>query len=663
MGANTTKQVAWLTGAAKDDSLNLLAGSTGALVTKTFALSSMLANDPGSASFYGVYATATPYKDASTKTPLASATTSGTSLGGTVTVNKTTGVVTYNPPATITDAVLKALPAGATINDSFYYVIWMADKGAYSLAVATVKLTGIDDAATITGTSSGSVVEDATVLAAGTLSITDPDTGESGFNAASMAGAYGTLTLTPGTTGTDVIPGTASWSYSLDHDLANSLKAGEEHTETFTLLSKGGTAVTVTITVTGTNDGPTAVADAATTSENASVTIDVVANDTDPDHDHVLSLVSVDGVTGGGGASAVDGQVAFDPGADFDHLADGDSASVTIAYTIQDEHGAQSSSSVTVTVTGENDGPTANGDSATTDQNTAVAIAALANDTDPDDHHTLSMVSIDGAPAGGGVTIDEDGNVVFDPGSDFAHLADGTSETVTFGYTITDEHGAQSSATIEVVVNGLNDAATMDGIYTGSVTEDGTLVASGYLEVDDVDDGEDGFAAVADAALHGTYGEFHFDGGTGGWSYTLRNDDATVQALDTGEHPTDSLTINSIDGTASETITITVNGVDEPVVVNLSTSYHVNHGLDTLNGRYNISGFDGNDVLQYAKDLSYGGATTADANGDGAMDTLVTFTYNKDDSSGTGGGKGGNFESFEVVLLGYTGFDPATQLQ
>src|SRR5439155_22566732 len=113
----------------------------------------------------------------------------------------------------------------------------------------------------------------------------------------------------------------------------------------------------VTVIVTGTNDAPVAHADTATTSENAPITIDVLANDTDVDDGHSFSLVTVSAPAGQGSASISSNQLAFNPGSDFDHLAVGESQVVTLTYTMQDEHGAQSSSTVTLTVTGTNDAP------------------------------------------------------------------------------------------------------------------------------------------------------------------------------------------------------------------------------------------------------------------------------------------------------------------
>ncbi|WP_062270382.1 tandem-95 repeat protein [Endozoicomonas arenosclerae] len=127
---------------------------------------------------------------------------------------------------------------------------------------------------------------------------------------------------------------------------------------------------TATITVTGTNDSPVAVADPDnSTSENASVTIDVLANDTDKDHNDSPENFSLDSVqvvdgngdplSGRGSASIVNNQLVFEPGTDFDYLAEGEMATVIVAYTMSDNEGAQSESTATIKITGTNDKPLA----------------------------------------------------------------------------------------------------------------------------------------------------------------------------------------------------------------------------------------------------------------------------------------------------------------
>ena len=108
-----------------------------------------------------------------------------------------------------------------------------------------------------------------------------------------------------------------------------------------------------------------------------------------------------------------------------------------------DDHGASSSSTLTIIVTGTNDTPVAVADSGSTTENLALMVDVLANDTDADDGHLFTLASAT-APAGKGSATIVANQLLFDPGTDFDHLADGVTETVVVGYTMTDEHGASS---------------------------------------------------------------------------------------------------------------------------------------------------------------------------------------------------------------------------
>ena len=118
-----------------------------------------------------------------------------------------------------------------------------------------------------------------------------------------------------------------------------------------------GDSASVTISVTAVNDVPLAVDDAASTSENAAVSIDVLDNDSDVDGD-TLSITAASVPDGQGSVSInEDGTLNFDPGDDFGGLELGETASVTINYTVSDGQGGSSDATVTVTVEGTTDGP------------------------------------------------------------------------------------------------------------------------------------------------------------------------------------------------------------------------------------------------------------------------------------------------------------------
>ena len=165
---------------------------------------------------------------------------------------------------------------------------------------------------------------------------------------------------------------------------------------------------TLTITVNGANNAPLAVADSGSTGENSSVTLDVLANDTDVDGDDnpsnfsldSASIISTAGLSGSpaaaGSVSIVGNQLQFDPGTAFDELDAGDSSTVTIDYTMSDDSGAPSSSTLTITVNGANDQPflvnaIADVEANEDDPDEVIDVSSTFDDVDVDDTLTLSV--------------------------------------------------------------------------------------------------------------------------------------------------------------------------------------------------------------------------------------------------------------------------------
>jgi VCBS repeat-containing protein len=136
--------------------------------------------------------------------------------------------------------------------------------------------------------------------------------------------------------------------------------------------------------------------------------------------------------------------------------------------------GTLNSWSITVThpTPGPNDPPTALADTATTNEDTAVVIDVLANDTDPDGD-PLSVTAFDALSANDAtISVAPDGSITYDPTGSQAlqDLPLGQSLIDTFSYTIGDGNGGSSSATVIVTVNGLDETAgmTVTGIDTPS---------------------------------------------------------------------------------------------------------------------------------------------------------------------------------------------------
>ena len=157
------------------------------------------------------------------------------------------GVWTY----TVNDAnsAVQALNVGDKLTDSF--TVTTIDGTPQTV---TVTINGTNDAAVISGTTTGSVTEDGGTkcdlpTATGTLTVTDVDNAP-GFAAvncptASDAG-YGTFTMTAD----------GVWTYKLDNSncAVQALNDGDTRTDTFKVTSLDGTAQLVTVTINGTND-------------------------------------------------------------------------------------------------------------------------------------------------------------------------------------------------------------------------------------------------------------------------------------------------------------------------------------------------------------------------------------------------------------------------
>src|SRR5438477_521625 len=112
-----------------------------------------------------------------------------------------------------------------------------------------------------------------------------------------------------------------------------------------------------------------------------------------------------------------------------------------------------------------------------------VTIDVLANDTDVDDGHAFTLLS-GSAPSNSGSVSVIDNKLVFNPGTDFDHLAAGATQQITLHYVMEDEFHAQplntGSEIVTLTITGVNDPASISGNSAGNVTKDAN-VDSGHL--------------------------------------------------------------------------------------------------------------------------------------------------------------------------------------
>lgn len=170
-------------------------------------------------------------------------------------------------------------------------------------------------------------------------------------------------------------------------------------------------------------------------------------------------------------AARAESSIVYDPrsSAILNALSAGETIVDTFYYTVIDQHDAEDQVLVSITVTGVNDVPTANDDGqydAEEDQTLVIlGSGVLSNDTDPDqdtsDPDDAPIISNVPATSDLGANLSFDGtDITYDPTGVgvFEALARNEFITDSITYTISDENGGTSQATIALEIEGYNDA-------------------------------------------------------------------------------------------------------------------------------------------------------------------------------------------------------------
>ncbi|MCX8838096.1 tandem-95 repeat protein [Vibrio parahaemolyticus] len=296
------------------------------------------------------------------------------------------------------------------------------------------------------------------------------------------------------------------------------------------------------------NDAPNAENDVITTEEDTAVTIGVLVNDSDVEGD-ALSIQSASVPKEQGTVEVVDGKLVFTPAENFNGEA-------TISYIVTDGD-LTDEAKVSVTVTPVNDSPVAVDDTTSIQEDTAVTIDVLTNDTDVDgDKLSIESASV---PKEQGTVEVVDGKLVFTPAENF----NGDAEIT---YTVTDGE-LTDEAKVTVTVNPVNDMPTIKVDAVESITEDAvstdTVLAT--LTVRDTDTPEDQLTVSLE---NNSNGYFVLVGNE------VKLTQAGVDAVNNDELNLKDLTISAsvsdgINPTASDSDSLIVNRVnDAPTVEN-----------------------------------------------------------------------------------------------
>ena len=495
-----------------------------------------------------------------------------------------------------------------TTGDSFSYTIDDTVGETSNVAAVTLTVTPQNDAPT--ATPDIATVDEGQSI---TIDLAGNDNDPEGLL------DLGSITITSGpSNGTLVDNGDGTLTYT--HDGSETTGDSFSYTIDDTAGETSNVAA-VTLTVTPQNDAPTATPDSATVGEGQVVVIDLASNDSDPEG--LLDLGSITITSGPSNGTLVDNG---DGTLTYTH--DGsETTGDSFSYTIDDTAGATSNvAAVTLTITPQNDAPTATPDAATVDEGQSITIDLAGNDNDPEGLLDLGSITITSGPSHGTLVDNGDGTLTY--------THDGSETTGdSFSYTIDDTAGETSNvAAVTLTVTPQNDAPT--------ATPDSATVGEGQVVVIDLASNDSdpeglldlGSITITAGPSHGTLVDngdgtltYTHDGSeTTGDSFSYTIDDTagetsnvaavTLTITPQNDTPTATPDVATVDEGQSITIDLAGNDVDPEGLLDLGS-------ITITSGPSNGTLVDNGDgTLTYTHD---GSETTGDS-----------FSYTIDDTSG-----------------------------
>jgi VCBS repeat-containing protein len=434
--------------------------------------------------------------------------------------------------------------------------------GATHSQLFNITVQDVAEAAVITGTSSGSVVEDDSPIVltkTGVLNVADEDVGEAHFIAETVIGTYGSLDITDD----------GHWTYTAD----NSQEAIQQLTTSQALnFNKSNT-------------------------DAVRVDADLISNDNftislwvKPD-----SIVNDQGILGAesDGVRAPSIWVYYDGSLHWDSVdADGNRYSGTTPQIFTENEWSH----ITWVKDGTeyrfyNNGELIHTDAAPNQVNLlgftdfgkvnhplggqlddiqtyskALSVEEITSVMQGETHsELLAHYNFEGDSLSSAL-IDKTGN-----NPDAVSSADKTDADLVVGHpnslklidTVTVKTIDGTTQAIEIEISGTQDIAVISGISSQEITEDSAniLTTSGKLEIEDADAND---AYFVPKTVAGSYGTLVIDA-TGQWSYTADNSQIAIQQLGEGEQLADTITVTTVDGTTKD-ISVAITGTNDAPV-------------------------------------------------------------------------------------------------
>src|SRR5207244_355463 len=432
------------------------------------------------------------------------------------------------------------LNVGQSVSDTF--TVASADG---TTSTVQVTINGTNDAAVLSSATVALSETNAALSTAGTLTVSDVDSAQTFVAQTNVAGANGTFS----------IAANGAWTYTANSAFDN-LNVGQSVSDTFTVASADGTTSTVQVTINGTNDA--AVLSSATVSlaeTNAPLTTSGSLSISDVDS--AQTFVAQTSVAGANGtfSIAANGAWTYTASSTFDYLNVGQSVSDT--FTVASADGT--TTTVQVTINGANNAAVISSAAvALSETNAALSTGGTLTITDVDSPQTfVPQTNVSGA--NGVFSIAADGSWTYTANSAFDNLNVGQSVSDTF--TVASADGTTS--TVQVTINGTNDAAVLSSAAVTLGETNAPLSTGGTLAIADVDSSQT-FAPQTNVA--GTNGSFSI-AANGAWTYTANS---AFDSLNVGQSVSDTFSVAAADGTTT-TVQVTINGTNDAAVLSAAT--------------------------------------------------------------------------------------------
>ncbi|MDC5819194.1 VCBS domain-containing protein [Vibrio europaeus] len=488
-----------------------------------------------------------------------------------------------------TNPTVQALGKGSTATDTI--AVHSADGTPHQI---TVTINGTNDRPTISGTSSGAIIEQGLNTAGkpdatGSLTATDLDKSDTITWAINQPqGQWGTLSIDPH----------GHWHYQLDNSTgsaADKLAAGEHQSESFWITATDSAGATVphkiVIDVQGSNDKPivSAWTQLPAGIEDQPLTIkasDLLTHASDVDSSDVLHVTNLQ-ATHGHLVDNKDGTYTFTPDKDFN-------GEIRLTYDVVDGHGGSVSTQAKFDLTAAPD------NAMITDAQTNADLRGVTEDRGYIDTHyqlhydgKLNIQDPDAGEAqfdpnigpqtyqgigydtklGGHILLMRDGHYTYTlDNRNIQNLAQG--EVKHDSAVIRSADG--TTHTIELTVHGTNDAPTINA-QSHSVTEGGSVL-NGQMVGHDIDTGATLTYSIANPVDGLT---FNVDG-----SYSFDPSNASYNHLPQGKSHTLTIPVTVTDehgATSTQNLEIVVTGTNDAAKVS---------GVDTGSVHENQAGQD-----------------------------------------------------------------------